>query len=124
MLGSNSHERRKFKRRNLVYYIPVIAGDTHRPIGRMADISQKGFKLDSETQIPTGKDFELGLNTTPDVADIAFISFVARSKWCEADKIEPCQYYIGFDIVDIEPHASQIVQCIVDKYGAGDTPIQ
>jgi hypothetical protein len=123
MLWSNSQDRRKFKRRNLIYYIPVIESDARHPIGRMADISQMGFMLDSDTEVPLGKDFQLGINTTPDVADIAFIGFVARSKWCRADNIEPCQYYVGFDIVDIEPHVAEIVQCIVDKYGAVDAPI-
>ena len=123
MAGLMVQERRKYKRRNLIYYIPVIESDTHRPIGRMADISTKGFKLDCDNQIPLGKDFQLGLNTTPEIADISFIAFVARSRWCEADKIEPCQYYVGFDIVDIEPHAAEIVQCIVDKYGANGSPI-
>ena len=124
MLGAKSVDRRRYKRRNLIYYIPVIESDTHHPIGRMADISSRGFKLDSDTEIPLGKDFQLGLNTTPDIADNPFIRFVARSRWCEADNIVPCQYYIGFDIVDIDPNAAKVVQCIVDKYGANDTPIQ
>jgi hypothetical protein len=123
MIGSNPQDRRKYRRRNLLYYIPVIESDTQHPIGRMADVSPKGFKLDSEYEIPVGKEFTLGLNTTPDIADIAFIGFVARSKWCQADKIEPCQYYIGFDIVDISPHGAEIVQCIVDKYGVQDIPV-
>jgi hypothetical protein len=124
MLGEKSVDRRRYKRRNLIYYMPVIESDTQHTIGRMADISSRGFKLDSETEIPLGKDFQLGLNTTPDIADDPFIAFVARSRWCEADKIEPCQYYVGFDIVDIDPQAAKVVQCIVDKYGASDTPIQ
>ncbi len=124
MTNQAIQERRQYKRRNLIYYIPVIESETKHTIGRMADISSKGFKLDSDTEYPLGQDFQLGLNTTPDVADLPFIGFVARSKWCQADAIEPCQYYIGFDIVDIEPHAAEIVQCIVDKYGADDTPIQ
>ena len=123
MNASFSRERRKFKRRNLIYYIPVLDGDKHHPIGRMADISLKGFKLDSEYEVPLEKDFELGLNTTPDIADTDFIGFVARSKWCQPDSIEPCQYYIGFDIIDIDPHAAEIVQCIVDKYGVQDIPV-
>ncbi len=61
MIGSNPQERRKYKRRNLIYYIPVIESDTQHPIGRMADISSKGFKLDSDYQIPIEKDFQLGL---------------------------------------------------------------
>jgi len=123
MNESNSQERRKYKRRNLIYYIPVIEADTLHPIGRMADISPKGFKLDSENQIPLGKVFHLGLNTTPEIADVDFIGFVARSRWCQSDSIEPCQYYIGFDIIDIAPHAAEIVQCIVDKYGVQDQPV-
>ncbi len=123
MKGSNKHERRKYKRRNLIFYIPVIEISGQQTIGRMADISPKGFRLDSQCQFPLGKDYHLGLNTTPDVADIGFIGFVARSKWCQADKIEPCQYYVGFDIIDIAPHAAEIVQCIVEKYGEQDLPV-
>ena len=123
MSNSSQHERRKFARRNLIYYIPVIDSDNQHPIGRMADISLKGFKLDSQYEIPLGKDFHLGVNTTPEVADTDFIGFVARSKWCQADAIEPCQYYIGFDIIDIEPHAAEIVECIVDRYGIQNIPV-
>ena len=123
MNEKNSRERRKYQRRNLNYYIPVIESATRHPIGCMADISLKGFKLDSQYEIPVEKDFNLGLNTTAEIADIDFIEFVARSKWCRADTIEPCQYYIGFDIVDIVPHAAEIVECIVDKYGAKEVPV-
>jgi hypothetical protein len=123
MNKSNPRERRKYPRRNLIYYIPVIETETHHTLGRMADISPKGFKLDSEYQIPVGKDYHLGLNTTPEIADIDFIGFVARSKWCQSDTIEPCQYYIGFDIIDIAPHAAEIVESIVDKYGALNLPV-
>lgn len=123
MVEFNPQDRRKCKRRNLIYYIPVIESDTQHAIGRMADISPNGFKLDSDYQIPLDKDFHLGLNTTPDITDIAFIGFVARSKWCVADTIQPCQYYIGFDIIDIAPRAAKIVQSIVDKYGVRDLPV-
>lgn len=123
MTGSQSQERRKYKRRNLIFYIPVIESSKQQTIGRLADISLKGLRLDSPNPIPLEKDYHLGLNTTPDVADIGFIGFVARSKWCQADKIEPCQYYVGFDIIDIAPHASEIVQCILDKYGEQEIPV-
>jgi hypothetical protein len=114
---SNVQDRRKHKRQNLLFYLPVIETETQHTLGRMADISPKGFKLDSQYKIPLGKDYHLGLNTTPDIADIGFIGFVARSKWCQPDSLEPRQYYIGFDIVDIAPQAAEIVECIVDKYG-------
>ena len=123
MMDTNSQERRKYKRRNLIFYIPVIETNGQKTIGRIADISPKGFRLDSQYPIPLGKDYQLGINTTPDIADIGFIGFVARSKWCQADKIEPCQYYIGFDIVDIAPQAAEIVQCIVEKYGEQEVPV-
>ncbi len=122
MIGSLQKERRKYKRRNLIFYIPVIETGARRTLGRISDISPRGFKLDSEYQLHLEKDFHLGLNTTPNVVDIDFIGFVARSKWCKPDAVEPCQYYIGFDIIDISPHAAEIVQCIVDKYGAQDLP--
>jgi hypothetical protein len=123
MNGPNSQERRKYKRRSLIFYIPVIETSTQQIIGTMVDIAPKGFKLDSQYQIPLGKDYHLGLNTTPDIADIDFIGFVARSKWRQPEKPDQCQYYIGFEIIDIASHDAEIVQCIVDKYGARDLSV-
>jgi hypothetical protein len=122
MIEPNSQERRKYKRQNLIFYIPLVETSTQQTIGHMTDISPRGFKLTSQYQIPLGKDFHLGLITTPDIADIEFVGFVARSKWCQANTQDQgqSQYYAGFDIINIAPHDAKIVECIVEKYGARD----
>ena len=119
----NSQEQRKYKRRNLIFYLPVIETDSQQTIGHMVDISPKGFKLDSQYQIPLENDYHLGLNTTPNIADKDFIGFVARSKWRQPKKPDQCHYYIGFDIINIAPQDAEIVQYILDKYGTRDLSV-
>jgi len=122
MIEPNPEERRKDKRQNLIFYIPVVETSTQQTIGHMADISQRGFKLTSQYQIPVGKEYHLGLITTPDIADVEFVGFVAQSKWCQTNEPDPdhYQYYVGFDITNIAPHDAKVVECIVEKYGARD----
>jgi c-di-GMP-binding flagellar brake protein YcgR len=91
----------------------------------MVDISPGGFKLTSQYQIPLGKDFHLGLITTPDIADIEFVGFVARSIWCQTNihDINQSQYYAGFEFINIAPHDAKIIERIMEKYGARDLSI-
>jgi len=122
MIESNAQERRKYKRQNLIFTIPVVETRTQQTIGHIVDISPRGFKLTSQYQIPLGKDFHLGLITTPDIADIEFVGFVARSIWCQTHKhdYDQSQYYVGFEIINIAPQDAKIVECIMEKYGARD----
>jgi hypothetical protein len=122
MTEPNQQERRKYKRQNLIFFIPVVETSSQETIGHMADISSGGFKLTSQYKIPLEKDYHLGLITTPDIAGTEFVGFVARSKWCQTNEPDSdhYQYYVGFDIINIDPHDAVIYECILDKYGARD----
>ncbi len=111
-------ERRKLKRRNLSYYMPVIDPITDEIIGHLVDISPKGLMMDTQKVLPSEKDFKLRLNVTADVADKEYIEFIARSKWCQPDSIEPYLYDIGFEIVRISSQDAQVIERIVEKYGS------
>ena len=95
-------ERRKLKRRNMSYYVPVIDPKSNEIIGHLVDISPQGLMMDSQTMFPVERDCRLRINVTADVANKNSIEFIARSKWCRQDSIEAYLYDIGFEIIKIE----------------------
>ncbi len=44
--------------------------------------------------------------------------FIARSKWCKPDWIDPTLYDAGFQIVDMNPNDVEIFRLIFEKYGS------
>ena len=115
-----AQERRKFKRRNLAYYMLVKDSYTQQIIGHLVNISPSGLLIDSQKPIPMQKDFYLSLDITPDIAARDYIVFKARSKWCQPDAIEPFLYDIGFSIIEISSGDAAILQRIADKYASQD----
>lgn len=115
-----NQERRRLKRRNLSYYLPVIDNGSQEVMGHLVDITSSGLMMDSKKPIPTGLDFNLRLDLMEDLADKPYIEFVARSKWCRPDSIQPYLYNAGFQIVNITPEDIEIVKRIAEKYGTLD----
>ena len=86
-------------------------------VGSLVDIGSGGFKLDSQKPIPLNKDFRFRVDLTSEVASKPFMVFVARSKWCKADPLDPFCYNIGFQLIDIAPADVEIFNRIKEKYG-------
>ena len=76
------NERRNIKRRKFAYYMRVLDDDTLELIGHLSDISNKGFKIDSQNPIAPGISFRLRMDLTSEVSNKAYILFSATSRWC------------------------------------------
>ncbi|MBK9923843.1 MAG: PilZ domain-containing protein [Anaerolineales bacterium] len=113
-----ANNKRKKDRRDFTYYMQVKDDSTKQIIGYLSDISTGGFKLDCQQQIPTGKDFHLLIDLTAEVADKTSMTFIARSKWCHPDHIDPTSFNVGFEIVNMAPGDMVIFNRIFEKYGA------
>ncbi len=111
-------ERRRIQRRSISYYMRVIDAGENQMIGHLADITLTGLRMDSQKPIKVSKEFQLRLYTTSDVADKDFIEFGARAKWCNVDPVDPGVYDIGFEIIKISQHDTDIVKHIMDKYSS------
>lgn len=110
-------ERRHLERKDFSYYMRLVDNDTHNLVGHLVDISSGGFKLDSQTPIPVNKDFRLRMDLTSEVANKPAMVFVARSRWCEVDPLDPFIYNVGFQLVNITPADLDIFKRMMDKYG-------
>jgi hypothetical protein len=110
-------DKRRISRRDFSYYMQVTNDLTKELLGYLSDISTGGFKLDSPKQIKPGQDFRLHIELTPDIADKNSMIFIARSKWCQPDHIDPTSFNVGFEIVNMSPSDMLIFQRMFDKYG-------
>ena len=114
-------DKRKITRRDFTYYMQVTDAISKQLIGYLSDISTGGFKLDSPKQIPAGQDFRMQIELTPDIADKNSMVFIARSKWCRPDHVDPNTYNVGFEIINMAPSDMLIFQRMFDKYGSQNT---
>jgi len=110
-------ERRNLERNDFSYYMQLVDSDTQQMVGHLVDISSGGFKLDSQSPIPVNKDFRLRMDLTSEVADKPTMSFVARSKWCQVDPLDPFIYNVGFQLINISPGDREIINRMIEKYG-------
>jgi hypothetical protein len=110
-------ERRRLERKDFSYYMRLVDDDTQNILGHLVDISSGGFKLDSQKPIPVDKDFRLRMDLTGEVANKPFMVFVARSKWCEVDPLDPFVYNVGFQLINISPSDLEIINRMIENYG-------
>ena len=113
--------KRKINRRDFTYYMPVTDDLTKQLLGYLSDISTGGFKLDSQKEIRPGQDFRLHIELTADIADKTSMVFIARSKWCHRDHVDPNTFNVGFEIINISPSDMAIFQRMFEKYGSQNT---
>jgi hypothetical protein len=114
-------EKRKVTRRDFTYYMQVTDELSKQLLGYLADISTGGFRLDTPKQLPIGRDYRMYLELTSDVADKNSMVFVARSKWCRPDHVDPNTYNVGFEIINMAPSDMLIFQRMFEKYGSQNT---
>jgi hypothetical protein len=112
-------EKRKTKRRFLLYYMRVYDAITRQQIGNLVDITPRGVMVVCEHPIPGGQTTRLRIELTNEVADKPFMEFFARSKWCEPDVI-PNMYNAGFEILNLAPEDAKIILRIIEEFGFRD----
>jgi hypothetical protein len=110
-------ERRNLDRKDFKYYMQLFDQETQLLVGHLTDISSGGFKLDSLRPISPNKDFRFRMDLTREVADKPFMTFVARSKWCAVDPLDPFCYNVGFQLIKISPGDVEIFNRMVENYG-------
>lgn len=119
--GSPKMRRGRPERKDFFYYKPVIDQQTKQVAGHLSDISLSGFKLDSQKPIPVNMDFHFLVNLTKEISDKPSMVFVARSKWCKVDPIDPYVYNVGFQILLIAPEDLEIFHLMMERYGREHT---
>jgi len=113
--------KRKQERRDFTYYMQVKDELTKKIIGSISDISTGGFKLDTTQAIQPGQDIRMHIELTADIADKTSMTFIARSKWCQPDHVDPTSFNVGFEIINMAPGDMQIFLRMFEKYASSNT---
>lgn len=113
-----ANNKRRLDRRSFTYYMQVQDDLTKQTIGYLSDISTGGFKLDCDKPLPTGQDYRMLIQLNSEIADKTTMTFIARSKWCRPDHIDPTSYNVGFEIINMAPGDMVIFQRMFEKYGS------
>ena len=111
-------DKRKSDRRPFTHYLPVLHGPSGRVIGYLSDISLEGFKLDCSQRLPVGHDFQMMIELSLEIADKTDMAFIARSRWCRPDHIDPTTFNAGFEIINMAPEDMVIFQRMFEQYSA------
>ena len=111
-------ERRRLDRRTFSYYMRLMNENTGELVGHLADISTGGFKMESLKPIPSNLDFRFRIELDSEIANVPFMVFSARSKWCQRDHIDQSIFNVGFQIVDMAPADIEVFSRMFERYGS------
>lgn len=109
-------EKREAERKVLTYYFKVFHKNNDELLGRLGDISRKGFLLISDDKIPNGKKFDLKLELPDTFPDADQIEFQAKSVWSKQD-VNPDFFAAGFRFTRISPGSKKIIEELMDILG-------
>ena len=111
-------ERRRRERRTFSHYLRLMHENTGELVGHLVNISREGFRLESVRAIPVNRDFPIRIELPHDVTEKPYMVFIARSKWCRPDRIDPTLFDAGFEIIQMNPSDSEIFRQIFERYGS------
>lgn len=112
-------ERRKLKRRHLVYYSRVFDRHTGELLGHLVDINAIGAMLISDKPLKVGEVHHLRMDVPEDIIGTPYLSFDARSLWCRPD-INPDFFDTGFELLDMEEKTVAVIEKMIAEYGFRD----
>jgi len=112
-------DKRRFDRKQLVYYLKILHNDSGRIAGYLGDLSVRGLMLFSKEKIDTRKVFCLRINEDGDLGIREPMIFNARSLWVDKD-VNPEYHAIGFEFLDLDQTGLDQIKDLITAYGFGN----
>jgi len=113
------NERRKLRRRHLIYYLRVFERGSGRLVGHLVDITTEGVMLLSEEPIETERVFYFRMTLPAEIRKSAHLTFNAKSIWCKQDD-SPDFYATGFSFEEITSEDKLVIENLIQAYSLGD----
>ena len=109
-------EKRRIKRKHLIYYLRVFDINTDQVIGHLVDITTEGFMIMSEEPLEINTIYQLRIDLPEEILGSRQITFEAKSIRCEKD-VNPDFYNTGFLFKNINPNYFLTISQLVDQFG-------
>lgn len=112
-------DKRRIKRRHLIYYLQVFDNDTGNLLGHLVDITVEGVMLVSESPIETGREFKMKMLLPEEYAGQKEILFTGKSHWSRQD-VNPTFHDTGFSLPEIGPREREIIELLIHDFKMND----
>jgi len=112
-------DRRKLKRRHIMFYSRVFDRKTGKLLGYLGNITTGGVMIISEEPIQKELVFKLRIDLPDYLYNRSVLNFRARSVWCEPD-IDPSFFNTGFELIGIPPENQSMIEKILSDFGLQD----
>jgi len=109
-------ERRKLKRRYIMFYSRVFDRKTGRLLGYLSDLTQEGAMVISEEKIEPSQVMRLRMDLPEGVFDKSQLDFEAKAVWTSKD-VDPHFFNTGFHLINISEGDIAIIEQIIQDYG-------
>jgi len=111
--------KRRLKRRHLIYYLRVFDISNGQLVGHLVDITKEGLMLISEQALELDRAYSFRMVLPAEILNKAELNFSATVKWCKKD-VNPDFYASGFSLVSISDDDMTIVESLIHRYGFND----
>jgi hypothetical protein len=95
-------ERRKLKRRHIMFYSRVFDRKTGKLLGYLGNITMEGYKI--------------RMDLPEYIYQKSALYFQAESLWCDSD-VDPNFHNTGFKLKEINQEDKQIITSFIKDYG-------
>jgi hypothetical protein len=112
-------ERRKLKRRHMMFYSRVFDRKTGKHLGYLGNLTPAGIMIISEEPLDLNRDIDLRIDLPEDIYKKPVLNFKGRSIWSQPD-VDPRFSNTGFNLLEINPDDLDIIEQIVVDYGVRD----
>ncbi|MBW1799840.1 MAG: PilZ domain-containing protein [Deltaproteobacteria bacterium] len=114
-------ERRKLKRRYLIYPIRVFDPDNHQQIGFIENITVEGMMLRAGQPFRSTSVYQFKMLLAEDIHKDGHFEFTAECKWWDKDIITGF-YNAGFHFEDVSSEGFQVLNKIIQKICLDEKP--
>ncbi len=108
-------ERRREKRRHILYYLKLFDIKTGRMLGQLADITTSGLNMVSQVPVDAGRRFQLRMMLPEEISGCTAIFFEAECLWCRPD-VNPTLHSIGFEFINVSPETINIIKNLINYF--------
>ncbi|MFH1148603.1 MAG: PilZ domain-containing protein [Pseudomonadota bacterium] len=109
-------EKRKEKRKNLLYYLPVVDRNTGEQMGHLVDITRNGMMLISKEPIEKGLMFQIKIELQAIVSGHTQLEFDVESRWNSRD-VNPDFFDTGFRFMNIDARTTGLIEGLISEHG-------
>ena len=111
-------DRRRQRRRQLVYYLRAWDADNSEMLGHIVDFTSRGLMLISEEPIQIGGEYSLEVRLPDSTGDIRPISFKAVCRWV-GNQPNKSHFDAGFEVMEKTSEGINSLNSMTSSYGFG-----